>query len=53
MNNETEAAFIASIKAAYARRNELFERGEWTREEMLAADAAILKATEEWRRCCC
>jgi ribosomal 50S subunit-associated protein YjgA (DUF615 family) len=53
IENTNEQAFIDAIKVAHARRDELFERGEWTREEMLAANAAIIEATERWHRCCC
>jgi hypothetical protein len=52
MKTETEAAFIEAIKDAHARRNELFERGAYTREEMLAANQAIIDATNHWQRCC-
>ncbi len=48
-----EEAFIAAIKQAYTSRQLLFDSPDgYTREEMLGANAAILKATEEWRICC-
>lgn len=48
-----EALFIASIKQAHASRQLLFDRPDgYTRDEMLAANSAILKATEEWLICC-
>ena len=48
-----EAAFIKAIKDAHASRQLLFDRTEgYSREEMLGANAAIQKATEEWFICC-
>lgn len=50
-NNET--LFIEAIKHAHALRQLLFDRpGGYTRDEMLAANSAIQKATEEWLLCC-
>lgn len=49
---DTEKAFLDSVKQAYAARAELFEReGGYTREEMLAANERILKATKELEMC--
>ena len=47
LQRELNASLLEAVKNAYEARAELFRRGEWTREEMLKANAAIQRASKE------
>lgn len=44
---EIKAAFVEAIKDAFAFRAALFARGNWSREEMVAANDRILYAQQQ------
>lgn len=51
-STDTKAAFVDAIKEANRLRAELMERGDWTREEMEAANLRIRVAMNNLRACC-
>ena len=48
MKTELTNAMIEGVKSAEAHRARLFEAGDYTREEMLAANASIRAALDAW-----
>ena len=49
---EKRAAFVAAIREAFEFRAAIFARGNWSREEMIAANDRIIRAQSEMAQLC-